>query len=113
MNFITTINPKENPNEVGELLRAKFFNQKTKCSGCVSTFELNSEVKVLPDEVDFSEDPNYTVTYKCAELNIEGSIIEMRYTWDEGDGELTFSFPDGSSVCNFDCKKNNRWEYLP
>lgn len=106
----------EDPNIIGEVLRAKFF--KPGGLGCYEIFNLQDDVKVLPDEpqewFDFNFDPPkmvsdrpepeypefYTVAIK--------DDVKMRYYWD-GDGYLEFILPDGSVIYNSDCKKTWGW----
>ena len=118
MNFTITVNPKDNPNEVGELLRREFFKeeyetfqgQKYRRLGCYSTFELAEGVESLPDR-PLDNDWGADIKVHSARKVIEGQEIVMEYYWD-GDGDLTFYFEDGSAVTNDDCKKTNNWESL-
>jgi hypothetical protein len=112
------IDPKKNPNIIGELLRDTFFkeeyetcgNQKYRKVGCYSIFELAEDVVELPEEPideEYPEDGNYRVAKKI----VDGQEIIMKYYWD-GDGQLEFHFPDGSILANDDCKKDYTWEYF-
>ena len=46
------------------------------------------------------------VKVTCAQLD----DVVMEYFFD-GDGSLTFKFPDGQILNNSDCKKSNNWEW--
>ncbi len=88
----------------GEALRELFFDQRDDEVGCYSTFKLNGDVRELPD---FKEDK--WTTWHRAELRIAaGMLVQMAYYWD-GDGDLKFTFPDGTVVENTDCKKDHGW----
>lgn len=102
--------PKDNPNQVGEILRSKFFAEGY---GCYSCFDWAKDVKPLPFEYvecDSDIEEEYRMTYACAELTTDDTVVKCRYFWD-GDGELQFIFPDGSCLINDDCKKDYRWKY--
>jgi hypothetical protein len=117
-NFILSINPKDNPNEIGELLRGEFFNQKDNKLGCYETFEIKENVKQLEDEEIRDNDEeylefggsDYVITYKVFSKEINGEEVIMKYFWD-GDGVLEFHFKDGTFLSNDDCKKTHDWEY--
>ena len=96
-----------NPNLIGEILREKFFHQNREKGllGCYSTFELNPNVIKLPDEINFDYGDENGVKVAVCQLD----DIIMKYFWD-GDGNLTFYFPDGTIINNDDCKKDYNWE---
>jgi len=105
LDLIQLLKTEYGVNALGEILRCIFFSQK-KGFGCYETFELNPDVKPLPNEVDHLEE-NKDITYTCAEWN----GIKMRYYWD-GDGYLEFELDeDGRAIYNDDCKKDHGWEY--
>ena len=110
------INPKTNPDILGETLRDEFFKQELKHTrhgdyrqlGCYDTFELKDDVTPLPDELldeEYPEDGIYHVFKKT----IDGQEIIMKYFWD-GDGELEFFFK-GGMISNDDCKKTYGWTF--
>jgi len=118
MNFTITVNPKGSPNEVGELLRREFFKEeyetfggeKYRKLGCYSTFELAEGVVDL-GTAPLDNDWGANIKVHSAKKIIDGQEIRMEYWWD-GDGDLSFYFPDGSMLSNTDCKKTNNWEYV-
>jgi len=118
MRMNLNIDPKKNPNMVGEFLRNAFFKEeyetflgkKYRKTGCYSVFELADDVVELPGEPidkEYPEDGNYHVSKKM----INGQEVIMKYYWD-GDGVLEFHFSDGSILGNDDCKKDYNWEYF-
>ena len=110
MRFIVELDPKIRPNEFGEMLRDKFFDQ-TKGTGCYSTFETLPDVKQLASEEienDFYTDLG--IKYQVFSKEFGKKTIIMKYYWD-GDGTLEFHFEDGSYLINDDCKKDYTWEY--
>ncbi len=117
MKFQVELNPKDNPNELGEMLRKEFFaeqyetfdGEKYRKLGCYSTFDVAEGVALLPDEPidkEYPEDGNYHVFISI----IDGETIIMKYYWD-GDGTLEFHFSNGSCLVNDDCKKDYVWKY--
>ena len=92
-------------NLLGEFLRNYFFDQ-SKGTGCYSTFELNSEVKELPQENIEDWDDVFNPNVKYTVASREGII--MRYYWD-GDGYLEFILPNDKIIFNSDCKKDHGW----
>jgi hypothetical protein len=110
------LNPKTDPNLLGEALRDEFFVQEEKQTkfgkyrqlGCYDTFEIKDDVTPLPDELldnDYPEDGYYHVFSKL----IENQEVIMKYFWD-GDGELEFFF-EGGFIWNDDCKKTHGWQF--
>jgi hypothetical protein len=110
------LNPKTNPDLLGETLRDEFFKQELKHTrygdyrqlGCYDTFELKDDVTPLPDELldeEYPEDGSYHVFKKM----VDGQEIIMKYFWD-GDGELEFFFK-GGMISNDDCKKTYGWTF--
>lgn len=109
---------EDNPDITGELLRDRFFAQNRTgpnfSFGCYSTFKLRDDVENLPprpvpeisfdanDELILQDDVNQLFT--CAKKD----DITMLYYWD-GDGFLSFLFPDGRYLINSDCKKSYNW----
>lgn len=104
MEFTISINPQDNPNAVGELLRSRFFDEKDGF-GCYTSFDWAPGVQALSDE---SVEDDEGMSWRRATLD----NIECRWYWDH-DGTLEFHFPDGSFLSNDDCKKDYRWEYYP
>lgn len=98
MKFSIQVDSNEDPNQVGELLRRKFFVGDG--LGCYSTFTYASNVEDCGQYT--TQDNN-----KVSVARMDG--IEMRWFWD-GDGVLGFLFEDGSCILNYDCKKDYRWE---
>jgi hypothetical protein len=117
MKFLVNLNPKDNLDELGEMLRKEFFaeeydifgGEKYRKLGCYSVFEVKADVVPLPDEAidkEYPEDGNYHVFSKI----IDKEIVIMKYYWD-GDGTLEFHFNNGSCLVNDDCKKDYVWKY--
>ncbi len=106
MKFTITVNPEESPNQVGEILRAAFFDQSDGKFGCYSTFDYNKHVLPIPHEIDAYD---HQTMWHCAERKLQDITIKMRYFWD-GDGTLEFQLPDGYLINN-DCKKDYCWEW--
>lgn len=111
------VNPKDNPDQVGEILRKRFFAKEY---GCYDCFDWAKDVEELPDEFvedDFDVEEQYRQLYKCGRVKIAQplemrfEVIKCRWYWD-GDGELQFIFSDGSMLRNDDCKKDYNWQYL-
>lgn len=101
--MIIEIKPQDHPNELGEILRKKFFKKEL---GCYSCFSLREDVIEYPNYID--ADGN---SWTCAKLRVTGNeVVEMRYFWD-GDGTLAFLFQDGRHIENIDCKKTHGWVY--
>lgn len=98
MRFTIEVDSEDNPNQVGEFLRHKFF--KDNGFGCYSTFDYAFGVE---DCGKYTTQDHNTVSV----ARKDG--IEMRWFWD-GDGVLGFLFEDGSCLLNYDCKKDYRWE---
>lgn len=98
-----------NPNIVGEYFRDWFFDQR-KGIGCYQTFELNkrNDIKELPAEPGADGE-----MWQCAEYFNDALMGRVKCLWYwDGDGTLAFYFADESSLHNFDCKKDNRWEWI-
>ena len=106
--IIKKLNPRDNPNDLGEYLRNEFFNQDKGEYGCYSTFEIRSGVKKLPSE---SIEYEYKLEYFVFEKIVLNSKVIMKYFWD-GDGTLEFHFDDETYLYNGDCKKDYRWVYM-
>jgi hypothetical protein len=103
-----TFNPKDNPNIVGEILRDMFFDQ-SRGLGCYSSFTLKENVVDLPlEKIDrpYAAKEEEDLFWKKA--TTDGVV--MRYFWCSV-GVLEFIFEDGSSLKNWDCKKDYLWEY--
>lgn len=94
----------QDPNVIGEILRDKFFKQDRENGklGCYSTFELREDVKQLPDENNYDEGINVTVS--------KLDDVIMKYYWC-GDGTLQFFFDDGQILSNYDAKKTYNWGF--
>ena len=104
MKFVVEVDPKRNPNAVGELLRGKFFAAKL---GAYNWLDWASNAKKLDDEPvegDYGED------YHRAEMEIDGNKIKCRWFAD-GDTTLQFVFSDGSVLENDDAKKVYCWRF--
>lgn len=100
----------QDANIIGEILRDKFFQQDRENGkfGFYSVFKYRPGVIQLSDErnLDYGyEDEGVRVV--CAKLD----DIVMKGFW-EGDGDLSFHFPNGEIVNNSDCKKSNNWHWL-
>lgn len=114
MRFVTVSYRTCEPDHIGEWLRDMFFNQSPEMphrshskTGCYSTFELNADVRELPNESESRWGNNHE--YTCAEKDFpEVGTIKMRYYWD-GDGYLEFLFTDGYTIYNTDCKCSYGW----
>lgn len=107
MKFTVELDPVQDPDAVGEMLRAKFFVQDPQklSFGCYSSFELQPGVRELPETpaVDCEED-----RLMWHNATLDG--IVMSWYWD-GDGVLKFTLPDGSYLINTDCKKPYDWYF--
>lgn len=99
------VDPDTQPNEAGEELRRMFFDH-TKGYGCYSTFDLNDGVEQL-ESAPVGGEWNDGIEWRRFRLG----DYEMQYYWD-GDGVLEFRLPDGSWLCNGDCKKDYVWEHV-
>ena len=123
MRFTINIDPELNPDAVGEYLRSKFFDEKSrpygdghtyKETGCYDTFDWQKDVTPMDmTSVDTSnslgdDDLGWTRGSKLISTDDIPVIIECWYYWD-GDGTLGFLLPDGQFLCNTDCKKDHGW----
>lgn len=96
---------KTNANHVGELLRREFFQEERPG---VIWWELRDDVFNHLTETK-SDGPD-DITFHTAEKKIGDEVVEAYWYWDE-DYFLSFTFKDGSSVSNYDAKKDYGWEY--
>jgi hypothetical protein len=107
--FNIEINQKDNPNEVGEMLRNKFFKDlyNTLTTGFVASCN-GEKLETIPLDKEYPDDHIKWTRYSCYINNVQ---IEVRYFWDMDIGTLMFLFPDGSCITNNMLPDRYKWAY--
>jgi hypothetical protein len=98
----------DNPDYLGEALRTRFFIDGAGL-GCYDTFAVKSDVEYIgafPDPYDHILEWQ---KYRLQTAHALGTVY-MEYVWD-GDGNLRFTFDDGTVLTNSDCKCTYGWDF--